>query len=178
MNNKVIAFGMTTIAAISLSLLGVPAATAVDETTEDNLTVLNTVEEQPEDTTTDPSDEAISPAEDGIAVRQSSGCPVGYACTWQNEHYNGRHWFQSNHEQVTPDGMNNKASSAAANGSTCSITKFFDNTSPSGAYFYLHSAYLVGGNYQDPKLSNGAGKGPQAKQNWDKRISYIQFGEC
>ncbi|WP_278972113.1 hypothetical protein [Mobiluncus mulieris] len=93
MKTKLIGFGMTVIAAISFSLLSVPAATAVDETTEDNLTLLNPVEEQSEDTTTttDPSDEAISPTEDNIAVRQSSGCPVGYACIWQNKHYNGRY---------------------------------------------------------------------------------------
>ena len=82
MNNKVISFGMTTIAAISLSLLGAPTATAVDETTEDNLTLLNPVEEQSKDTTTtDPSDEAVVPAEDGITIRQYSGCPVAVSYT-------------------------------------------------------------------------------------------------
>ncbi|MCU9995435.1 peptidase inhibitor family I36 protein [Mobiluncus mulieris] len=180
MNNKVIAFGMTTIAAISLSLLGAPAATAVDEPTEDNLTLLNPVEEQSEDTTTtttDPSDEAISPTEDNIAIRQYSGCPVGYACIWQNKHYNGRYWFQSNHEQVTPDGMNNKASSAAANGSKCRITRFYDSPSPSGAFFILDSQQH-GRNYQDPNLSNGAGYGKNWIENWENRISYILFDKC
>ncbi|NMW64407.1 peptidase inhibitor family I36 protein [Mobiluncus mulieris] len=179
MKTKLIGFGMTVIAAISFSLLSVPAATAVDETTEDNLTLLNPVEEQSEDTTTttNPSDETVVPAENGIAIRQYSGCPVGYACIWQNKHYNGRYWFQSNHEQVTPDGMNNKASSAAANGSKCRITRFYDSPSPSGAFFMLDSQQH-GRNYQDPNLSNGAGYGKNWTQNWENRISYILFDKC
>lgn len=72
--------------------------------------------------------------------------------------------------------MNNKASSAAANGNLCYRTRFYDYAGgASGSYFELYSQTMVNSNYRDPNLRNGAGIGMHRDQNWNDRVSYIWF---
>lgn len=111
-----------------------------------------------------------------------ANCATGYACIWQDTSYTGRHyWKQSANAQPTPAAMNNQASSAAANGGHCGMTRFYDAESGSndGAYFDLFSRSVYPDRYfEDPDLSNGAGVNGKSSQNWDNRISYIRFYNC
>lgn len=111
-----------------------------------------------------------------------ANCAAGYACIWQDTSYTGKHyWKQYANAQPTPAAMNNQASSAAANGGRCGMTRFYDAESGSnyGAYFDLFSRSVYPDRYfEDPDLSNGAGVNGNSSQNWDNRISYIRFYNC
>jgi len=111
----------------------------------------------------------------GPAAQAGTGaCTLGYACLWQNNDYNGTDYGKLYNGSVVST-MDNKASSAASNGKTCSKTRFYDSSNGTGKYFELSSQYLVGSNYRDPNLSNGAGVGPYSGENWSDRVSYIAF---
>lgn len=116
------------------------------------------------------------------AAGATAACPVGYACIWDYTNYSesGRYWKQSANEQAVPATINNKASSAAANGKACYATRFYDNgAQATGSYFILHSkTRLPNSYYEDPYLANGAGLGDFSGQNWDNRISRIKFTGC
>lgn len=74
------------------------------------------------------------------------------------------------------ESINNQGKSAAANGATCKKTRFYDYTwGNSGSFFILHSESIVGTNYRDPDLSNGAGVGDYAHENWENRVSRITY---
>ncbi|SPT75924.1 Uncharacterised protein [Arcanobacterium haemolyticum] len=64
--------------------------------------------------------------------------------------------------------------SAAANGATCRKTRFYDYTwGNSGSILILHSKRC--NEYRDPDLSNGAGVGDYAHENWENRVSRITY---
>ncbi|MGV9182753.1 peptidase inhibitor family I36 protein [Arcanobacterium canis] len=116
-----------------------------------------------------------------FAVPASAGtgeCKLGYACLWENRSFDGRSYGKNRDGAVTPS-MNNRASSAAANGNVCYATRFYDYANPvGGGFFILWSETKKGKNYKDPNLSNGAGwdvYGNLVKDNWEDRISYIMF---
>lgn len=105
----------------------------------------------------------------------SGACQRGYACLWEDGDYEGLSYGKQYNGTVVST-MNNKASSATANGNLCLRTRFYDNSGgPSGSYFELYSQTQMATNYRDPNLKNGAGLGPYKGQNWDNRVSYIYF---
>ncbi|WP_346727644.1 peptidase inhibitor family I36 protein [Mobiluncus mulieris] len=176
MGKQILGAAMTLAAAVSMSLLAIPSATAVDDSLDDSLAV-NAVEETTDDATPEAGDETLPSEDSGISVRQATGCPRGYACLWQYKDYRGYPWNTSSHRATVGGNLNNNSNSAAANG-RCKKTYFYDNDDLTGHYFYLASQHRVGGNYQDPFLRNGAGKGPFAHENWENRIGSIKFDDC
>lgn len=110
-----------------------------------------------------------------IPAQAAGDCKSGYACIWEHDSYSGRSYGGSVAGPVAST-INNMASSASANGARCTTARYYDSGSTnSGSYFDLYSRQLMGYNYRDPNLTNGAGYGPYATQNWDNRVSRIIF---
>lgn len=103
------------------------------------------------------------------------GCISGYACLWQHNNYGGLSYGKQYDGQVVST-MNNKASSAAANGRLCEYTYFYDHgAAATGSYFRLNSQQYGKGYYNDGNLSNGAGIWADHDQNWNDRVSRTRF---
>ncbi|WP_338022247.1 peptidase inhibitor family I36 protein [Arcanobacterium pluranimalium] len=114
-----------------------------------------------------------------MANAGNANCQLGASCLWTYNDYNGGFAYNEDHSSPVYSGIDNRANSVVANGASCSITLFYDSRFVNeGPYFYLFSRTLMGYNYQDPNLSNGAGYGDYAGQNWSNRISRITYGGC
>ncbi|WP_231957959.1 peptidase inhibitor family I36 protein [Arcanobacterium haemolyticum] len=110
------------------------------------------------------------------AEASDSSCPVGASCVWTGKGYTGIKGRNYDHSSPVHESINNQGKSAAANGATCKKTRFYDYTwGNSGSFFILHSESIVGTNYRDPDLSNGAGVGDYAHENWENRVSRITY---
>ncbi|QFU97940.1 hypothetical protein KDY119_01446 [Luteimicrobium xylanilyticum] len=114
-----------------------------------------------------------------VPAQAAADCNVGYTCLWMEDNSSGTYIGKSaDYDSLVGTKLNDTASSAEANGGSCSSTYYYDTSTRSGAYFYLNSKSLVTANYQDPNLTNGAGKGTNAGENWDNRISSYKFSGC
>lgn len=123
----------------------------------------------------------------GVAQSASAAtAPSGYACGYDlNQGWSaGGDYYctQKNMSNWWGTGMNNRSSSAAANGASCKYTRYYkswDFTTDSvyGSYFTLYSEQLMGSNYRDPDLSNGAGF-DGAGQNFNNTIEGTWFTGC
>jgi hypothetical protein len=106
-------------------------------------------------------------------------CIKGHTCLWMEDSYEGTYIGKSaSAASLVGTALNDTASSAEANGGSCSTTYYYDTATESGQYFYLNSKTIVSANYEDPNLTNGAGKGTNASENWDNRISSYKFSNC
>lgn len=104
----------------------------------------------------------------------SGGCQLGYASYWEYNDFNGR--SGGNHyDGPVVASLNNKTNAVSANGKTCSITRYYDRSDRTGAYFIMNSETAAGYNYRDPNLGNGAGFGSWSNENWTNRISSVEF---
>lgn len=109
-------------------------------------------------------------------------CNLGYNCIYQDLSYQGgvlgsKKASKSLRGNVT---WNDKATSVSANGASCRYSNFYENAqgragAPSGDAFQIYSRSLMGYNYRDPDLRNGAGN---RTGNWDDRISGFTFSGC
>lgn len=111
----------------------------------------------------------------------TENCSTGWSCVWEHKVYEGKVGAVTLNKNVVPY-VSNMGSSAAANGQTCRSTRFYEtwsvwNQNVSGSYFTLDSKVLVGSNYRDPNLSNGAGY-DGVGQNWEDRVSGIWHVKC
>jgi hypothetical protein len=112
----------------------------------------------------------------GLAgVANAAECGAGYTCIWQNNDYAGSYNWRS--YTSGNFSLSNAASSAGANGQSCTWSRFYDGVGQSGGWFTLYSATRVGSNYQDPYLANGVGY-DGAGVNWDNRVSSYLFLNC
>lgn len=75
-------------ATVSMSLLAVPSATAVDGSLDDS-PAITIIEETTDDATLEAGDETLSSEDSDISVRQATGCSRGYAYLWQYKDYRG-----------------------------------------------------------------------------------------
>lgn len=111
------------------------------------------------------------------AAQADSGCASGWACVWNRYSYTGA-WAANDRDgalRITSDKAGvakTKSASAWANGKNCYQTYFYDSA---GQYFILDSEQVRGYNYRDPNLSNGAGTGRYAGQNWNDRVRRVVF---
>ncbi|AWE43217.1 hypothetical protein DDD63_11210 [Actinobaculum sp. 313] len=111
------------------------------------------------------------------AAQAAPGCASGWACVWQSYSYTGQ-WAAAKSDgplSVTSDKngvAKTKSASAWANGRLCKHSYFQDGK---GKSFRLDSEQLVRTNYRDPNLSNGAGKGTYAGENWNDRVRSVVF---
>ncbi|MBI9115721.1 peptidase inhibitor family I36 protein [Sanguibacter suaedae] len=114
------------------------------------------------------------------ASAATGDCASGYACVWEHPQFGGR-YFGTAKSKAALTSLINVASSAAANGASCRYTRFYDdrtlNNEPSGSYFTLYSKQLMGSNYRDPDLRNGAGL-DGAGRNFDDTIEGVWFTGC
>ncbi|TBW20871.1 hypothetical protein EZJ44_08055 [Arcanobacterium bovis] len=114
-----------------------------------------------------------------IASAGTGACPLGASCVWIHYNYDGIAGENYSHSSPVHASRDNNTKSAAANGKSCYATHFYDyRWGNSGSYFTLYSKYMKGSNYQDPNLSNGAGVGPYANENWADRISRVTYDGC
>lgn len=90
-------------------------------------------------------------------------CPTGYACLWTSESYPGspNGWFYSNLTVTI------KVNSIVNNGRT-SVARFYDKD---GYWISLNNP-ARGGQWRDPRLSNGTDAQPG---NWSGRIVRAAF---
>ena len=110
------------------------------------------------------------------AEASDSSCPFGASCVWTGKGYTGIKGRNYDNSSPVHESINNQGKSAAANGGSCWATKFYDYTwASSGSYFVLYSKTIAKTNYQDPDLSNGAGVGDYAHENWENRVSRITY---
>jgi len=113
-------------------------------------------------------------------AQADTGCASGWACVWQNSSFQGS-WAASNYDSFLRTASDKagraktQSNSAWANGSLCISTEFRTGSTASDRYFVLNSQQRTGVNYRDPHLSNGAGTGRWAKENWQNRVRYIRF---
>lgn len=119
---------------------------------------------------------AIAPA----AQAGDGLCASGHMCIYVDLSYDGTmRGFSNNRLSWEGYALNNTATSTSANGGTCSRSYYWDAGNWSGDYFYLNSRTLVGSNYRDPDLRNGAGVGTwSAGHNADDKISSANFSSC
>ncbi|WP_448062439.1 peptidase inhibitor family I36 protein [Cellulomonas hominis] len=118
----------------------------------------------------------VAPAQAGTGL-----CDSGYACVYQDLSYDGGLYGSAQNTTSFWGNLkwNDKATSASVNGAGCRSTRFHEHADsrPYGAYFTLNSRQLVGSNYRDPDLRNGAGYDGTGV-NWNDRISGFQFVDC
>lgn len=116
----------------------------------------------------------------GLAAPASAAedCKVGYWCGWVDINYSGQ-VRGSSYNKYAAEGawINNKMSSASANGKSCWYTYFYDAGDWTGAHYTLYSKTGMGYNFKDPDLRNGAGF-DGSNTNWNDRVSSVQFGYC
>lgn len=108
-------------------------------------------------------------------------CNAGYMCIYKNEVYDVVKGTAKSSMDLWGDGWNDIASSVSVNGTSCRYSIFYEHTSGSYGYgetFTMYSRTLMGYNYRDPALSNGAGFDGVNEGSWDNRISYAQFSFC
>ncbi len=111
----------------------------------------------------------------------TENCSRGYACGWDSLTYEGTS-FGSTYTEGWWSPFLNRASSVAANGTTCKSTRFYKSWNHMtghvyGDYFTLHSKTLVGSNFRDPDLRNGAGD-RTGETGWDNTIEATKFVLC
>lgn len=111
-----------------------------------------------------------------VAEAVGSNCPPSASCVWTGSYYTQIRGENYDNSSPVHPSINNRGNSAAANGASCWATRFYDNTwASSGSYFTLYSERIVGTNYRDSSLGDGAGTGPYAHENWANRISRITY---
>lgn len=123
----------------------------------------------------------------GVAVPAGAAdapCDSGYACGWDGTSYSST-FFGTAHTKTrwSLQGFANKAESAAANGASCTQTRFYKSwniitNDVYGDYFTLYSRTLLGYNYQDPNLSNGAGFDSAGEGSYSNTIEATWFVGC
>ncbi|WP_255432498.1 peptidase inhibitor family I36 protein [Cellulomonas sp. SLBN-39] len=114
-----------------------------------------------------------------VAPAAQAVCDAGHMCIYVNNDYSGTmRGFSNSKLSWGGFGLDDKASSASANGTSCSKSYYYDNRDWTGDYFYLNSYTITGANYQDPNLSNGAGYGTWATNNANDKISSANFASC
>ena len=119
---------------------------------------------------------SVAPA----AQAAAGDCPAGFMCIYVDINYQGT-WrgFSNNRLSWEEFWLNNRTSSVSANGKSCSRSYYWDNGDWTGDFFYLNSQTLVGYNYRDPDLRNGAGVGTwSAGNNANDKISSANFSSC
>ncbi|WP_250442643.1 peptidase inhibitor family I36 protein [Actinotalea sp. C106] len=120
-----------------------------------------------------------SPASAAVAP-----CPSGYACGWDSTSYSGTYFASAlNKTNWGRQGFGNRAESAAANGASCQFTRFYKSwnivtNDVYGDYFTLYSRQLLGSNYQDPNLSNGAGYDSAGEGSYANTLEAHWFTGC
>lgn len=118
----------------------------------------------------------------GVAAPSYAGtedCMKGWACIWEDRSYEGSSYGTSWTVKYF-DKLRNKASSAAANGASCSATTFYTDWNifsggVKGHSFTLNSKTLIGHGFRDPNLSNGAGR---STRNFEDDLESLQFTGC
>lgn len=109
-------------------------------------------------------------------------CGSGYACGYEHLSFDGGMFGSAMSEfNWGSVGFGNTATSVSANGGSCKYTRYYVSWDPifgkpSGTYFTLNSRQLVGTNYRDPDLRNGAGDKPGINFNDD--IEATKFTGC
>lgn len=110
-------------------------------------------------------------------------CDRGYTCIYQDLNYDGGVLGSARSSKSLWGNLawNDKATSVSANGGQCMFSNFYEHASqsngtPYGDSFQMYSRVLVGYNYRDPDLRNGAGN--RTGQDWNDRISGFTFSGC
>lgn len=127
----------------------------------------------------------------GMAPASATGqgadtCPAGYVCGWENRTYTGNHLTDADHiydyRTVTWDGAlsgpqaNDKLSSVTNRFRRCKVRYYWNTGTTVGNPSMLFSRPALGGQYQDPNLSNG-GPGTEGT-NWEDKISQHIEEQC
>ncbi|MFT0848947.1 hypothetical protein VR010_14505 [Actinomycetaceae bacterium L2_0104] len=126
-----------------------------------------------------PADE-IAGVETEVSPLAAGGCTLGWGCVWRNSNYGGA-WAASDYNsflRLSSDeaGVAKTVSNSAwANGNLCHATSFRTGSMDSHHYFILDSQTRRVTNFKDATLSNGAGRGPWAGENWQNRVRYLRF---
>ncbi|GIG19695.1 hypothetical protein Cch01nite_04190 [Cellulomonas chitinilytica] len=118
-----------------------------------------------------------------VAQAYDGLCDSGYMCLYTDAGYGGTLRGFSNSKLSFAGGawLNDKTSSASANGGSCHRSYYInrDDWVLNDGYFYLNSRQLDNMNYRDPDLTNGAGVGSwAAPANANDQVSSAQFSDC
>lgn len=110
-------------------------------------------------------------------------CDLGFSCIYKDLSYNGGVLgsAQSSKSLWGNLSWNDQATSLSANGQTCKYTNYYEHASdtngaPYGDAITMYSRTLMGTNYRDPDLRNGAGN--RAGEPWNDRISGFTHWGC
>lgn len=123
---------------------------------------------------------AVAP---GASAAAGDGlCDSGYNCIYKDLSYQGGVLGSKKISKSLWGNFawNDKATSVSANGASCRLSNFYENArasdgAPSGDSFQIYSRSLMGSNFRDPDLRNGAGN---RTDNWNDRISGFTFSGC
>lgn len=119
----------------------------------------------------------------GAAQAGTGLCNSGFACGYDKTNYDGdMYGTAKNSYDWKLVGFANRADSVSVNGASCKYTDFYDtwhwwDTAPIGKLFTLYSRQLMGSNYRDPNLANGAGYNSSGK-DIRNRIDATVFWGC
>jgi peptidase inhibitor family I36 len=110
-------------------------------------------------------------------------CDLSFSCIYQDLNYDGGVLGSAMSSKSLWGNLkwNDKATSLSANGQQCKYTNYFEHASntngaPYGDAIQMFSRSLMGTNYRDPDLQNGAGN--RTGQDWNDRISGFTHSGC
>ncbi len=118
----------------------------------------------------------------GVAQASDGLCASGYACGYDGYSYGDPYYGTSYTERNwNLASFGNVAGSVSANGASCKYTRYYKSWNyitnhVYGDYFTMYSRQLMGYNYRDPNLTNGAGY--DGTGNWDNTIEGTLFTGC